>query len=206
MSFEYKNYMQAYSEACERNKGPIYSVLREVLAASATVLEVGSGTGQHAVYFAGQMKHLRWLPTERSENLASLSERIRSANLPNLDGARILDVADKVWPVNSLDAVFTANTLHIMSLSEVTALFAGVGRVLRRPGVLCIYGPFRYQGRFTSDSNAAFDEMLRSRDPCSGMRDIDDILSLGAHAGLHLDADHDLPANNRLLVFRTAQT
>jgi hypothetical protein len=106
-----------------------------------------------------------------------------------------------VWPLRSVDALFTANTLHIMSWPEVLALFQGVGSVLAPGGVLCIYGPFRYDGRYTSDSNREFDQMLQERDPLSGLRDIRAITSLAGQYGLRLDADHDLPANNRLLVY-----
>src|SRR5216683_1826584 len=113
----------------------------------------------------------------------------------------LLDVRQAVWPVRSVDAVFTANTLHIMSWAEVTALFGGVGNVLAPGGVLCIYGPFRYAGRYTSDSNEEFDRMLQDRDPQSGLRDIQAITPLAGQYGLRLDADHDLPANNRLLIF-----
>ena len=120
---------------------------------------------------------------------------------PNLRTPTLLDVRQAVWPLRSVDALFTANTLHIMSWPEVTALFHGVGSVLAPGGVLCIYGPFRYDGRYTSDSNRDFDRMLQERDPLSGLRDIRAITSLAGQYGLRLDADHDLPANNRLLVF-----
>jgi cyclopropane fatty-acyl-phospholipid synthase-like methyltransferase len=193
--------MLPFSAACERNKDPILEVLRVRFADRAQVLEIGSGTGQHAVYFARALTHLSWHPTEQLTYLADLAERVKAEGSPNLRAATLLDVRQAVWPVRSVDAIFTANTLHIMSWPEVIALFAGIGSVLAPGGALGIYGPFRYAGRYTSDSNQEFDRMLQDRDPQSGLRDIQDINSLAEQYGLRLDADHDLPANNRLLVF-----
>jgi len=164
-------------------------------------LEIGSGTGQHAVYFARTLTHLTWHPTEQLAYLADLGERVKLEGPGNLHTPTVLDVRQAVWPLRSADAVFTANTLHIMSWPEVTALFHGLGGVLAPGGVFCVYGPFRYAGRYTSDSNREFDHMLQERDPNSGLRDIQALTTLGAQYGLSLDADHDLPANNRLLVF-----
>jgi SAM-dependent methyltransferase len=193
--------MLPFSAACERNKDPILEVLRVRFADRAQVLEIGSGTGQHAVYFARTLTHLTWHPTEQLTYLADLAERVKAEGSPNLRAPTLLDVRQAVWPVRSVDAVFTANTLHIMSWPEVMALFGGIGSVLAPGGVLCVYGPFRYAGRYTSDSNQEFDRMLQDRDPQSGLRDIQAINSLAEQYGLRLDADHDLPANNRLLVF-----
>jgi len=193
--------MLPFSAACERNKDPILEVLRVRFADRAQVLEIGSGTGQHAVHFARALTHLTWHPTEQLTYLADLTERVKAEGSPNLRAPTLLDVRQAVWPVRSIDAIFTANTLHIMSWPEVMALFAGIGSVLAPGGVLGIYGPFRYAGRYTSDSNQEFDRMLQDRDPQSGLRDIQDINSLAEQYGLRLDADHDLPANNRLLVF-----
>ena len=193
--------MLPVSAACERNKDPILRVLRECLAEATQVLEIGSGTGQHAVYFARALRHLTWHPTEQLIHLDDLTERVKIEGPSNLSAPTLLDVRQAVWPLRSVDAIFTANTLHIMSWSEVTALFHGIGRVLAPGGVLSIYGPFRYDGRYTSDSNRDFDLMLQERDPESGLRDITAVTALAAQYGLTLDADHDLPANNRLLVF-----
>jgi cyclopropane fatty-acyl-phospholipid synthase-like methyltransferase len=193
--------MLPFSAACERNKDPILEVLRVRFADRAQVLEIGSGTGQHAVYFARTLTHLTWHPTEQLTYLADLAERVKAEGSPNLRAPTLLDVRQALWPVRSVDAIFTANTLHIMSWPEVMALFAGIGSVLAPGGVLGIYGPFRYAGRYTSDSNQEFDRMLQDRDAQSGLRDIQDINSLAEQYGLRLDADHDLPANNRLLVF-----
>jgi SAM-dependent methyltransferase len=193
--------MLPFSAACERNKDPILEVLRLRFADRTQVLEVGSGTGQHAVYFARELGHLAWHPTEQLAYLADLTERVKIEGPPNLRVPTLLDVRQTVWPVRIADAMFTANTLHIMSWPEVMALFKGIGTVLAPGGVLCIYGPFRYAGRYTSDSNEEFDRMLQERDPESGLRDIEAVSLLADQYGLHLDADLDLPANNRLLAF-----
>jgi SAM-dependent methyltransferase len=193
--------MLPFSAACERNKDPILEVLRLRFADRTQVLEIGSGTGQHAVYFARQLGHLTWHPTEQLVYLADLTERVKLEGPGNLRAPMLLDVRQAVWPVRGVDAMFTANTLHIMSWSEVMALFNGIGTVLAPGGMLCIYGPFRYAGRYTSDSNQEFDRMLQERDPQSGLRDIQAVSLLADQYGLRLDADFDLPANNRLLVF-----
>jgi SAM-dependent methyltransferase len=193
--------MLPFSAACERNKDPILEVLRNRLAGRSQVLEIGSGTGQHAAHFARALEHLIWHPTEQLAYLADLAERVKLEGSHNLRAPTLLDVRQAVWPVRSVDAVFTANTLHIMSWAEVTALFRGVGNVLAPGGVLCIYGPFRYAGRYTSDSNQEFDRMLQERDAQSGLRDLQAITPLAGQYGLRLEADHDLPANNRLLIY-----
>jgi SAM-dependent methyltransferase len=193
--------MLPFSAACERNKDPILEVLRIRFADRTQVLEIGSGTGQHAVYFAGALAHLTWHPTEQLAYLADLAERVKLEGPHNLRAPTLLDVRQAVWPLRSVDAIFTANTLHIMSWPEVVALYRGLGAVLAPGGVFCAYGPFRYEGRYTSDSNREFDRMLQERDPNSGLRDIREVTILAEEYGLRLDADHDLPANNRLLIF-----
>ena len=192
----------AFSEACERNKGPILEVLNSELASSHTVLEIGSGTGQHAVHFAAALPHLAWQPTELAGELGPLAERIRLEGTPNLRVPVALDVREHPWAVPSADAVFSANALHIMAWSAVREFFRGVGEVLGPAGVLCVYGPFRYAGRYTSDSNAEFDRWLKARDPVSGIRDFEALDELARGAGLVLAADHAMPANNRTLVWR----
>ena len=193
--------MLPFSEACERNKDPILEVLRRAFADRSMVLEIGSGTGQHAVYFAANLKNLVWQPTERLANLAALASRLHLHRAENIRVPAVLDVTQKMWPVRGVDAVYSANTLHIMSWAEVTAMFAGIDAVLSARGVLCVYGPFRYHGTHTSASNQRFDAELRERDPKSGIRDIDDVCGLAAASRLRLAIDHDLPANNRLLEF-----
>ena len=194
--------MPSLSEACERNKGPILEVLRAELAASERVLEIGSGTGQHAVHFAAHLPHLSWQPSELPENLPPLTERLGLEPLQNVQPPLALDVRDDPWRVAPVDTVFSANTLHIMSWSSVREFFRGVSGVLAPQGVLCVYGPFRYHGRHTSDSNAEFDRWLKARDPESGVRDFEALDGLARAAGLALTADHAMPANNRTLVWR----
>jgi SAM-dependent methyltransferase len=193
--------MMPFSEACERNKGPILDVLRSVFADRSNVLEIGSGTGQHAVHFAAHLEHVTWHPTERLGALPELTARIQAEGGRNLRQPMVLDVRQSVWPLRSVDAVFTANTLHILSWPEVTAMFQGIGGTLTPGGTVCIYGPFKYAGRYTSPSNLEFDRLLQERDPDSGIREIHDLTALASGFGLRLAADHDLPANNRLLVF-----
>lgn len=194
--------MLLYSEACERNKGPILEVLREAFGDRRCVVEVGAGTGQHAVHFARHLPWLEWLPTDRDEYLADLAARVVSDGPPNLAAPVALDVLQRPWPPLRGDAVFSANTLHIMSWPAVEAFFAALPGVLEQDGMLAIYGPFKYAGRFTTGSNAAFDAMLRSRDPASGVRDFEAVDALARAAGLALVADHSMPANNQLLVWR----
>ena len=190
------------SEACERNKGPILEVLRSAFAHSSGVLEIGSGTGQHAVYFAAHLPHLVWQPTELGEGLAELAERIRRDGGANLRAPLRLDVCDRPWRIAPADAVFSANTLHIMGWTAVEEFFRGVGAVLSAGGVLCVYGPFSYHGMHTSKSNAEFDRFLKARDPLSGVRDFAALDALAQAEGLVLDSDHAMPANNRTLVWR----
>jgi SAM-dependent methyltransferase len=198
--------MLTVSEACERNKGPILAVLREELAASGEVLEVGSGTGQHAVHFAAGLPQLRWQPSELPGNLPDLAARLRLEGGPNLRPPLALDVRDDPWPVAAVDAVFSANTLHIMAWSAVREFFRGVGAVLVPGAVLCVYGPFRFAGRHTADSNAAFDRYLRERDPESGVRDFEALDAEAQAHGLRFAANHSMPANNRTLVWRRPAT
>jgi SAM-dependent methyltransferase len=190
------------SEACERNKGPILGILREAFTNRSRVLEIGSGTGQHAVHFARHLSQLFWQPTDRAEYLDDLVRRIETEGTANLGRPVELDVLQRPWPALSADAMFSANTLHIMSWQAVEALFAGLPRVLDSNAVLAIYGPFRYSGRFTTQSNAEFDRGLRARDPSSGVRDFEAVDSLASRIGFELVMDHAMPANNQLIVWR----
>jgi SAM-dependent methyltransferase len=194
--------MLPFSDACERNKDPILAVLRGALADRRRMVEIGAGTGQHAVHLARHLPHLVWQPTDRGEYLEGLVARVAAEGPPNLLAPVELDVLQEPWPPVRGDAVFSANTLHIMSWPAVEALFAGLPRVLEAGGVLAIYGPFRYGGQFTTPSNAAFDAMLRERDTQSGVRDFEAVDALARNAGLSLVADHAMPANNQLLVWR----
>lgn len=191
-----------FSAACERNREPILAVLRDVLANCRRVLEIGSGTGQHAVYFGEHLPHLKWQTSDLPGNHASIIAWLQEARLPNVLPPLALDVASADWPHGPYDAVFTANTCHIMAWQEVQTMFAGIGRVLRPGGLVCVYGPFNEGGRFTSVSNAQFDAALKAQAPHMGIRDVDAVNALAARQGLTLLADHAMPANNRLLVWR----
>ncbi len=198
-----------FSTACERNREPILAVLCEAFDDAREVLEVGSGTGQHAVYFAASLPRLHWQPTERQLNLPSLAARIQLEGTPNLRAPVALDVAELPWPKAPVtrgsppwDAAFTANTLHILSAALVERLFAGLGAALAPHARLAIYGPFRYRGQFTSASNAKFDATLRERDPDSGLRDVEWIHELAGGQGFNLVADHGMPAHNQLLIWQ----
>ena len=190
--------MRPYSEACERNRGPILAILKRVFKDRKHVLEIGSGTGQHAAYFARELPHLVWQASDLAENLPGIRQWVSEP--PPLE----LDV-DKPWPSVEADAVFSANTCHIMSWPQVECMFAAIGRI-RSLKTFCLYGPFNYGGKHTSASNARFDAMLRSQDPASGLRDFEAIDALGHAAGLALQEDNAMPANNRLLVWKSSGT
>jgi SAM-dependent methyltransferase len=193
--------MKRFSDACERNRDPILGVLRRVFADRSAVLEIGSGTGQHAAYFAPALPHLSWQPSDVAENLPSIRAWREEAQAPALREPIELDV-DQPFPHLQVDAVFNANTVHIISWPQVERLFAGVGNALPPGGVFALYGPFNYGGKHTSPSNAEFDAWLRGRDPKSGIRDFEAIVALAARRGLRVEEDNAMPANNRLLVFR----
>lgn len=194
--------MKPFAEACERNKDPILAVLRQWFVEPGTVLEIGSGTGQHAVHFAGHLPHLSWICTDREENHHGIKLWLEEARLPNLRGPLKLDVSESAWPVDNADHAFSANTAHIMSWPEVELMFAGVAAVLPPGGAFCLYGPFNRDGEFTSESNRAFDRMLRERNPAMGIRDDRALIALGQRHELALAADNALPANNRLLIWK----
>jgi hypothetical protein len=191
-----------FSQSCENNKDAILQIIRDIYTRPVVVWEIGSGTGQHGCHFARHLPHLVWQPTDRQENIHGISLWREDAGLENLKPPLPLDVCDEIWPCAKLEAVFTANTLHIMSLEQVRMLFARLATNLADSAVMCLYGPFNYHGAYTSDSNARFDQWLKSRDPDSGIKQIEDILELATLAGLALADDFAMPANNRLLVLR----
>jgi hypothetical protein len=186
--------VKPFSEASERNRAPILAILKRVFKDREHVLEIGSGTGQHAASFAPELPHLVWQASDVAENLPGIREWVTEPAPIELD-------VDGTWPKLEVDAVFSANTTHIMSWPQVERMFEGIGRI-RALKTFCLYGPFNYGGKHTSESNARFDAMLRTRDPLSGLRDFDDIDRLARKAGLVLEEDNPMPANNRLLVFR----
>jgi SAM-dependent methyltransferase len=190
-----------FAPACDRNREPILAVLRCLLADRRTVLEVGSGTGQHAVHFAATLRHLRWQTSDVRTNLPGICLWLADAALPNTPVPICLDVAGD-WPTSSYDAVYTANTLHIMGWTEVQAFFERVVSVLTPGGLVIVYGPFKYLGLHTSASNAAFDATLRAADPLRGVREFELVDALARAAGLALLEDRAMPANNRCVTWQ----
>jgi len=206
--------IKPFSPSCERNRDPILSVLREHFADRKRVLEIGSGTGQHAVCFAEALPWLLWQSSDREENLPGIQMWLDEAALPNTPAPLVFDVAEQTAPTPQnpsvavgpapipYGAIFSANTLHIMSWVEVEKLFAALPALTTAEAKLVIYGPFNYGGELTSASNAAFDRSLKQRVPHMGIRDFDDVNRLAQSAGFALLDDIAMPANNRCLVWQ----
>ncbi|MGQ2980354.1 MAG: DUF938 domain-containing protein [Polaromonas sp.] len=190
-----------HAPATDRNREPILEVLRERFADRREVLEIGSGTGQHAVYFAAALPWLRWQASDVAAHLPGIRLWLDEAGLPNTPPPVEVDMRSP-WPDIPFDAVFSANTLHIMGWPQVQQLFAELGRRMPAGGLLTVYGPFNYGGQFTSDSNAQFDASLRAGNPASGLRDFEAVNALAAAAGLELIDDRAMPANNRCISWR----
>ena len=195
-----------FAPSCERNQGPILEVLQRHLGATRRVLEIGSGTGQHAAYFAAAMPHLQWHSSDAVEHLAGIRAWLDEAGLPNAPAPIALQslagAGLRPLPGRRFDAVFSANTLHIMGWPEVQALFASLPDLLEARATLAVYGPFNRAGGYTSDSNREFDGWLKARDPRSGIRDFEAVDGLARAAGLQLALDAPMPANNVLLAWR----
>ena len=190
--------------AAERNKFPILDALRHRVQPGQTVLEIGSGTGQHVVHFAAALPDVRWLPTELPESVPMLRAAVEASGLANVELPGVLDVGTR-WPSLEVDGVLSSNTAHIMSWEEVGWMFRGVGQLLRG-GRFFLYGPFNRDGRFTSQSNQAFDRSLRERNPQMGLRDDAELVALGRQCALELQEDLEMPANNRMLVWQSVRT
>lgn len=206
--------MKAYAASCDKNKQAILDVLKRYLPAQKssvnppeTVLEVGSGTGQHAVYFAEQLAHLNWQPSDRAQQLGDIESWRAESSANNCLAALALDLDDSDWPLKNADHIFTANTVHIVSWPRVIKLLEGVAKTLNPQGYFFIYGPFNYKGQFTCESNAGFDQWLKQRDADSGIRGFESICQNLASVKNHSDRlalieDVSMPANNRMLVFQ----
>ena len=190
-----------HSQSCDNNKQPILDKLKPLLTPFQDVVEIGSGTGQHAVHFANALPDLTWHTTDLPVNHAGIKQWINDSGLLNIKPPLCLDLS-KPWPISHCDVIYTANTLHIVSAELVTAFFSAIKNVVNNNGLVIIYGPFNYAGEFTSDSNRQFDSWLKDRDSSSGIRNIEWITELAAKANLHLLHDEKMPANNRLLTFR----
>jgi len=191
-----------FAPACERNRDPILAVLRTAFAGHRDVLEIGSGTGQHAVHFAAAMPWLTWQCSDVAENLPGIRSWLDDAALANTPSPIVLDVQNGPWPAQRFDAAFSANTLHIMGWPAVQDFFRGLDPVLAADATLVVYGPFNDDGAYTSDSNRDFDGWLKARDPRSGIRDAGAVDALARAIGLRLVDDVAMPANNRCLIWR----
>jgi SAM-dependent methyltransferase len=195
--------MKRHAPATDRNRGPILDVLRPLLPEGTLVLEVASGTGQHAAFFAGALPGVTWQPTDLDpEGLASIEAWRAEAGLPNLRAPLRLDATAEHWPVEEAGAVFCANMIHIAPWAACEGLVRGAARVLSRGGVLFLYGPYRIGGALPAPSNVTFDASLRERDPAWGVRELDDVTALAESNGFRREAVVPMPANNHCVVFR----
>ena len=191
-----------YSAACERKREPILAVLRQHFSDRRHVLEIGSGTGQHAAYFAAALPHLTWQTSDVASNLPGIRQWLADGALTNTPAPVEFDVNDDARPRGAFDAVYSANTLHIMGWDDVQRMFGHLAALPARDLTLAVYGPFNRAGRFTSESNAAFDASLKARDSRMGIRDLADVDALAHGAGLELIADVAMPANNCTIIWR----
>ena len=194
------NFLQ-FSIAADNNRQHILERLRTIFIEPGTVLEIGSCSGQHAVYFSGALPHLIWQPTDRGEYLDALRENIAALAGENVHLPVQLDVSQGAWSVDPVDYIFAANVLHIMAECNVPDFFSGAGTQTKTTGKLCLYGPYKYGGSFTTESNARFDDWLKGRDPVSGIRDFEWVCELALKNDFVLVNDYAMPANNQLLVF-----
>ena len=192
-----------FAQSCVENREPILALLRSRLVGCRSLLEIGSGTGQHAVYFAQEFPQLYWQTSDREDNHAGISAWIAVSESNNIGDPLPLDVLIDPWPDQGYDAVFSANTAHIMPQEAVEAMFRGVGGVLNRGGRFLLYGPFNYHGRFTSASNERFDGWLKQQDPAMGIRDFEVLDGYAREAGMYLREDIEMPVNNRTLVWES---
>lgn len=190
-----------FSPAAEQNRDAILSVLKIEFEQAHSVIEIGSGTGQHAVYFARQLPHLTWQASDKPEHIEGIQQWINEANLNNVSPPIILDVC-RQWPNHQYDAAFAANVAHIMHWHEIEAMFAGLALILAANAKFCLYGPFNLNGEYTSESNREFDQWLYKRDPHSCIRDKNELDELAKKNNLGLYKDWEMPCNNRLLCWK----
>jgi hypothetical protein len=192
-----------HAPATQRNREPILAVLRRVLPAHGTLLEIAAGSGEHALFFASALPSLAWLPSDAdADAVESIAAWRKAEGPPNLGAPLLLDVTSHDWPVATVEAIFNANMIHISPWSACLALLAGAGRHLVHGGVLVLYGPYKIDGVHTAPSNAAFDADLKSRNPDWGVRDLEEVAKVAAREGLYLEETIPMPANNQTLVLR----
>jgi cyclopropane fatty-acyl-phospholipid synthase-like methyltransferase len=191
-----------YAESCEENGPPILEVLKARLPREGELLEIGSGTGQHAVMFASTLPGIQWHTSDRAETHQGIAMWLAEAKLPNLHAPIALDVLDDPWPEQQFDAVYSANTAHIMPVEAVAAMFEGISRILKPGAPFLLYGPFMYDGEHSSESNRRFDHWLRSCEEHRGIRDLSWLKEVAEPLGLVLEEDVEMPVNNRILVWR----
>lgn len=195
--------LRQHAPSAERNREPILAVLERVLPATGTVLEIASGTGQHAIHFAAALPHLVWQPSDLDDEArASIAAWTAQSGLANVRPPLALDVRDASWGIEAAAAIVCINMIHISPWASAQALIGGAGRLLGPGGVLFLYGPYRRGGAHTAPTNAAFDEQLQRRNPAWGVRDMEDVVALADAAGFDADEPVEMPANNFSLVFR----
>ena len=188
-----------FSQSCENNKKFILEVLSRHLKAPGNLIEIAGGTGQHAEFFSAALPHIHWQSSDIPSNTQVLNQRLVAADLPP---ALDFDVTQERFEYPQVDYVFSANSLHIMPATAVIEFFRHMKYLLKPEGILCVYGPFKYEGEFTTPSNAQFDLWLKGNNPLSGIRDFEKVCELASGAGLELIEDNAMPANNQLLVWR----
>ena len=196
--------MQGYSQAAENNKAPIADVMGKHLSPDASVLEIGSGAGQHALHMSHAFPGITWLPSEREAVVPLLRANLALYESNNIQPPLVLDLNDFTWSGDPVDAVYAANVMHIVSESLGERLVQVAADALRSSGLLILYGPYKYNGQFTTESNAAFDQWLKDRDPASGVRDFEAVIATAQCSGLTLTQDYAMPANNQMLIFERA--
>lgn len=200
--FKQGHELEVYSAiACERNKDQILSVISPIFSTVSNVLEIGSGTGQHAIYFAEKMPHLTWHTSDCQPYLDGINTWTTTANLPNIKAPFELDVSTSQWPNMEVDAVFTADTVHCMHLQDVNNFIKGAGKLLKQQGSLVIYGPFYYNGLFTSENNVLLDQWLKRNDLLSGIKNFEEIKLLADKHGMQLVTDYEMPDDKHILHF-----
>ena len=196
--------MQGYSKAAENNRAPIAHVMGKHLPPDASVLEIGSGAGQHALHMSHTFPGITWLPSEREAVVPILRANLALCGSKNIQPPLVLDLADFAWSGDQVDTVYAANVMHIVSESLGERLVQLAADALEPSGLLMLYGPYKYNGQFTTKSNATFDQWLKDRDPASGVRDFEAVVATAQCTGLTLAHDYAMPANNQMLIFERA--